>query len=156
LLEALVAVVGGIVFTVWQARFGGDTAVYKLIAGNQGALYGALAAIYGALLGFAITSASIILGYGENPRMLLVRENQRYRTLGNVFRVIIPVLGAATVASLLALLLDKDGSSNPVPRDGVVATTLLAIVGLGRVIWVLDNVIRIVTRPSLARRGDEP
>ena len=155
-LESAVAVAISGAFGLWQATHDGGKWIDDLISGNRGAIYGALSAIFGALLGFAITAASITLGYGEDPRMTRVRQGNSYRQLGNVFRLVMPVLAIATLAALACLLADKDNSPNTIVRDVLVLGILLSATSLGRLIWVFDNVIRIVTRPSLARSGDDP
>ena len=146
----------GTLFALWQYRFGGADTVTTLLKMNEGAVYGALATIWGALLGFAITSTSIILSYGESPRMSRVTQHPSYAQLGGVLRAVNPLLALATIGALAALLLDKDSSPSPLSRDFVVVTTLFAMAALGRTIWILDNIIRIATRSSKARTGVEP
>ncbi len=154
--ESALAVLAGVVFSLWQTDFGGATTLDALLKSNQAAFYGALATIWGALLGFAIASTSIVLSYGESDRMHPVTQHPRYTQLGSVLRAVNPILALATLAALVALLLDKDSGANPVARDFAFTTSLLAIVSVGRTIWILDNIIRITTGPSRARGGDEP
>lgn len=126
-----------------------------MLKSNQAALYTALSTIWGALLGFAIASTAIVLSFGDSPRLRPVTEHSSYAQLGSVLRAVNPVLALATLAALAALLLDREGAENVLARDVAVVTSLLAIVTLGRTIWILDNIVRIVTRPSLARSGQE-
>ncbi len=154
--EMLIAVAVGIVFALWQSDLGGAGVVDAIIKSNQSAVYGALATIWGALLGFAITSTSIILSYGDSPRMRPVTSARSYRDLGNVLRAVNPALALATLAALAALLVDRDASPSTLMRDLVVTTSLVAIATLGRTIWILNNIIRIATGASRARMGDEP
>ncbi len=156
LAESVSAVIAGLLFAFWQSELGGAQAVNSLLKSNQGAVYGALATIWGALLGFAIASTSIILGYGENSRMKALTDDPSYAQLGNVLRLVNPVLAAATLAALVELVLDRDSSSNEIARDLVVITSLLAVVSLARTVWILDNIVRIATRPTRARSGEEP
>ncbi len=154
--ESVTALMAGLLFAFWQSDLGGAPAIDSLLKSNQAALYGTLATIWGALLGFAIASTSIILSYGESSRMKAVTEHASYTQLGNVLRVVNPVLAVATLAGLIALLLDRDSSSNQVVRDLVFTTSLLAVVSLARTIWILDNIVRLATRPSRARSGEDP
>jgi len=156
LAESVTAVIAGLLFAFWQSNLGGASAIDSMLKSNQAALYGTLATIWGALLGFAIASTSIILSYGEGSRMKAVTEHASYAQLGNVLRLVNPVLAVATLAALGALLLDRDSNSNHIARDLVFTTSLLAVLSLARTIWILDNIVRIATRPSRARTGEDP
>lgn len=152
-VELGLALTCSVTFVAWAQLCGGGIIVEETLKANRGAVYGSLASIFGSLLGFAITAVSIVLGFSTTERLAVVRESKHYPTLWNVFTATIRTLGLATVVALLGLILDRDSS----PMKGVlyltVFTSVLAALRLGRCVWVLENVITLVTGHSKARPG---
>lgn len=133
---------------LWMERFGGWKVVNTLLQGNRGAIYGALASIFGSLLGFIITAVSIALGFSASENLTIVRESRYYSHLWSVFMSATRWLAMATIASIAALVADRD--SAPI-RELTYAVWLLAVlsaVRVARCLWVLENVVRIVTKPN--------
>jgi hypothetical protein len=145
----------GAVFVVWFEKLNGAHLVDETLQGNRSAVYGALASIFGALLGFAITAVSVVLGFSSTERLSVIRESQHYSTLWKVFTAAIRTLGLATVATLVALVLDRDASPMRIVLHLSVFASILAIFRLARCVWVLENVIALVSAPSKARPGDQ-
>jgi len=153
--EFVLASAVSIGFTVWLYGFGGIPVVEDVISGNRGSIYGALASVFGSLLGFGITAESIVIGLSGSERLTIVRESKHYETLWKVFIAAIRALGFATAVSLLALVLDRD--KHPIRPCLIIAAfgTVLASLRLLRCIWVLENVVRIVSSPSQEREAGE-
>lgn len=112
---------------------------------RRGLVYGTVAAIFGSLLGFAIAAQSIVLGLSGSEQLHIVRKSKHYSTLWRVFRWTIRTLGLATVAALNALIFDRD--KDPCTTWFYVCTffALLATAHLARTIWVLEQVVKIVS-----------
>lgn len=149
-----VALLCGLIFVIWAQVCGGGALIQETLNGNRGAVYGALASIFGSLLGFAITAVSIVLGFSTTERLAVVRESRHYPTLWKVFTATIRTLGLATVVALLGLILDRDGSPMKWVLYFTVFTMILAALRLSRCVWILENVIELVTGHSKARSGD--
>lgn len=152
--ELGLAIVSGLTFIMWAQICGGGAIIDETLKGNRGAVYGALASIFGSLLGFAITAVSIVLGFSTTERLAVVRESKHYPTLWKVFTAAIRTLGLATVVALLGLILDRESSPMKWVLYLTVFAMILAILRLSRCVWVLENVITLVTGPPKARSGD--
>jgi len=135
-------------FALWVGAFHGEAAVQSVLAGQRAALYGTLAAIDGALLGFVIATTAIVLGFAQDDRFEVLRASAHYPTLWRTFISTIKFLGLATLAALVALLVDHDNDPVWPAMVACGGTTLIAGLRLGRSVWILEHVIRIVTRPS--------
>lgn len=115
------------------------------MAERRGLIYGTFAAIFGSLLGFAIAAESIVLGLSGSEHLRIVRESRHYSTLWQVFRWTIRTLALATVAALVALILDRDKAPRTVCLYLSTFFGLLAAVQLARTIWVLEQVVKVVS-----------
>lgn len=144
-----------ICFVAWAEKYGGSAVLNDLLQKNRGALYGTFASIFGSLLGFAITTVSIALGFSQSEQLRVVRESKHYPTLWKVFLSAIKVLGAATIASLIALLVDRDNTPNSPILYICFFLLLLSVFRIVRSIWVLEQIIVLVTAPSKSKTGSE-
>jgi len=148
-LEFGVAVLLTAVFVAWYYTRAGTYQITAFLT-NRGDVYGALAGVSGALLGFVITAVSIVLGYAEHERLKTLVLSHSNHTLWDVFRSTVKSLAAATIAALLALIFDRQGSPMPLLLFLVLFTSLLAALRVARSIWVFEYIIRIVTtKPPL-------
>src|SRR6266699_830958 len=134
-----------ICFAIWVECFGGALPLEQTLAGNRNAVYGTLASIFGSLLGFVITAVSIVLGYSASDRLQIVRESKHYPILWKTFIAAIRCLGLATLVAMLGLPLDRDASGRRWILNLCVFASLLAIARLARCVWILENVVRLVT-----------
>ena len=150
LLELIVSVLAGALFVWWFVRHGGQNVVDPTLDGNRAAVYGALAGIFGSLLGFVITAASIVLGLSGSERLAIIRESDHYDTLWKVFMSATRALAVATVASLAALVIDRDKRPCRVVLFIEVFFVILAVFRLTRCVWALENVIKLVAKPKKA------
>lgn len=150
-VEFGVAVLGSLAFAGWVELSGGAGVVNTLLNGNRGMIYGTFASIFGSLLGFAITAASIILGFSGLSRLAIIRESAQYPTLWRVFKATIRALGLATIVSLIGLILSHETTLFRWVLHVSVFASLLACLRLIRCVWVLEKTIGLLTAPSKAR-----
>lgn len=150
--ELLLAMIIAGSVALWGEMLGGSLIIESLLRGNRAELYSALATIFGALLGFAITATSIALGYSTSDRLALVLESVHFPMLWKTFSSANKALAFATIVALAALILDRDQSPTRFLTylNGFAGT--LAMLRVTRCLWVLDNVMSIVTR-SPSQRG---
>jgi len=144
--EFLLAAAVTVVFALWVDHFEGAHTMQRLLKGQRTALYGSLAAIDGGLLGFITATTAIVLGYAHDERFTVLRGSAHYRTLWRTFLSTIRFLGLATVTALAALLIDQDRHPNWPTMVVCAGTTTLAILRVARSVWILEHVIKIVTR----------
>jgi hypothetical protein len=147
-VEWLIAVMLTIIFVVWYIWFEGEAALSCFLNGNRPSIYGTAASIFGSLLGFAITATSIVLGFSTSDRLKVIRDSKQYSTLWKVFNSTIRALGIATIASFLALIFDRDQSPMPIFLYAVFFGATFSFFRLLRAIWVLENVIELISMPS--------
>lgn len=144
-VELGIALLFTAVFIIWAQCFGGQVVIERILKENRSDIYGALAAVFGSLLGFIITAVSIILGYTTNDRLTIVRESKHYALLWEVFTAAIRILSVATIAALVGLVVDRDSSPVYIVLYINVFTTTLSSFRLARCVWVLENIIKLVT-----------
>jgi len=145
-LEFFVSILTMAGFIIWGEFYSGRWVMDSLLEGNRSAVYGALSAIFGALLGFVITAVSIVLGYVASDKLTLVRESPHYEDLWRVYKAAMRSLAVATIAGLLGLIFDREARPMPFLFYLNILTTMLAFFRLGRSIWVLENIISLVTQ----------
>jgi hypothetical protein len=142
--EMLLAIALALFFAAWVEWRGSDI-VDSTLKGNRGAVYGAIATIFGSLLGFVITSVSIVLSVSGDERLSLVRNSASYPVLWKVFTACIRSLSLATVVAMFGLILDRDGAPNHIVLYFCVGTGILAVFRIARCVWVLENIVKIVS-----------
>ncbi len=146
--ELVVAIIVSSSFVLWSEVFRGMEFTEQLLRGNRGAIYGTLASIFGSLLGFVITTVSIVIGFSASERLAVVRESRHYETLWKVFMSTIKVLGLATLAALGGLLFDRDNAPSRLVLYVCGFMIIIATLRLARCVWVLENVIELVTKSA--------
>ena len=146
--ELIVALLITVGFATWSESFNGLSRIDKVLMGERAAVYGTVATIDGALLGFVIATVAIILGFAQSDRFAVLRASTSYEDLWTTLRSTIRVLAFATVAALVALLVDRETSPNSPALIVCFGFALLAVFRVARSIWVLENVIRIMTKPT--------
>jgi hypothetical protein len=145
-LELLASVVLAAFFVVWSEYFNERQFINAIILDSREVIYGTLASLFGSLLGFSITAVSIALGYATSDRLAVVRQSKRYLDLWEIFKSAIRVLGAATIFALIGLFFDKDTVPNIYILYANVFMTILSFFRMARCIWILENIIIIVTK----------
>ena len=144
-VEFAIAALITLLIIAWAEYFQGNLILEDALLGRRLEIYTTLAAIYGALLGFTITTESIVLGYATSDRLAIVREGKQHEQLWRVFMSAIRVLGFGTIIALLGLLVDSDSHPGWWFSYLTMFVTLLAAFRLMRCIWVLENIINIIT-----------
>lgn len=145
--EFILAVLLTVAFTVWYCAFDGARPAAALLQGNRATFYGTTASILGSLLGFVITATSIVLGFSTSDRLVVVRESAAYPMLWNTFSDTIRTLAFATIVSLACLLFDRDSAPTSWLAIPLVFSLLLSLFRMRRTIWVLEQIIALVTKP---------
>jgi hypothetical protein len=154
LVEFCLAVALTFGFAGWYIWFGGNAIVSPFLNGNRPSIYGTAASVFGSLLGFVITATSIVLGFSASDRLKVIRESTQYQTLWQVFNATIRALGLATVAAFLALIFDRDSSPIQWVLFVVIFGALGSLFRFLRAIWVLENIIDLLTM-TRTQEGDE-
>lgn len=135
-------------FAIWAWGGGGWPDVDNTLKDNRTALYSVLASVFGALLGFVIATASIVLGFVGTDRLTVVRESRHYPTLWKAFTAAIRATGFATLVALVGLIVDRNDDPSRAMLTIAIFATTLAVFRMARCIWILENVIRLVTVPT--------
>lgn len=150
--EAGASAVPAVGVAIWFAFFGGESCIEDFIDGNRANIYRTTATIAGTLLGFSIAVASLVLSFASSERLAVLRRSKHYPALWKTFFQAIRLLGALTVTALVCLIWDKENA----PLTWLVIPLLLfaslAAVRLLRVIWILEQIVTIVGKPSPSRR----
>lgn len=151
-VEAALALVPALTLLVWFVLGDGRECVDGLMSGVRADIYRTTATISGTLLGFLIAVASLVLSFVSTERLTLLRTSEHYPAMWETFFQTTRVLGALTVTALVCLVFDKDGGSLPWLVVPFVLFLSLAFARLLRVIWILEQIIELVSRPSPASR----
>jgi hypothetical protein len=141
-------VLAGIVtvgFSIWIEAGGGLDSVDQVLLNDRAVIYGTIASIDGALLGFVIATVAIILSFAQGDRFEILRQSSPYETLWRTLRSTIRALALASLAALVALLVDRDASPNSAAMTVCFGLSVLTLLRLGRTIWILERVIAVVT-----------
>jgi hypothetical protein len=148
-VEFALAVLIGVAAGYWIHYRNGAGVADRLLAQNRAAVYGTLASIFGSLLGFVITAASIVLGFSGSESLAVVRGSKHYPTLWRVFTASIRALAFATVTSVIALVIDRDGQPNRTILCLLLFAVILAALRVSRCVWVIEQIIVLVScRPK--------
>jgi hypothetical protein len=130
--------------TMWTVTYGGQGAMRELMDGRRATIYGTIAGIEASLLGFTIATAAIVLGFTQNQRFELLRRSRHYSTLWNTFTSGIRALACAALATLVALVVDRERHPSTPAMLVCIGFLLLSAVRVARIIWVLERIISII------------
>lgn len=144
LVEAVISLVVTAGFAAWAWRCDGWYQLDVLFAGVRPTFYQTLAAIFGSLFGFVLAAVAIVLGFTESDRFKVLRESDHYSDLWRIFKETIRSLGIATLAAVVALIVDRDDAPSRIAGLAVVLTSVYTILRLARCVWVLEMVVSIV------------
>jgi len=147
-VELYISIIITISFIVWYKWLGGENSLQCFLNGNRPSIYGTAASIFGSLLGFVITATSIVLGFSTSDRLKVIRDSSQYSTLWQVFNSTIRALGIATITTFMALIFDRDPSPIPALLFASLFGVTFSVFRLLRAVWVLENVISLITLPS--------
>ena len=161
IVELALAILLALAFFWWSHWHKGWAIIDATLDGNRAAVYGAMASIFGSLLGFVITAVSIVLGFSTFDRLAIVRTSEHYSDLWRIFTASIRCLALATIISLLGLIYDRDKAPCHTLMYLTVYAVVLATFRLGRCIWILEQIISLVSPPAPKtatpkRQGSQP
>lgn len=145
-IEFITAVVIFLAVLAWSLFINKGVAISQIVSGNRQWIYATLTTLFGTLLGFIITAVSIVLGYAQSDKLTIVRQSNHYKDLWGIFKSTIWILGFATVVALLGLIFDKETNPQYIFIYLNILAIILAVFRIGRCIWVLQNIIAIVTK----------
>ena len=130
--------------------FGLDGAEHSemFLKGKRVAIYGATTAAAAGLLGTTIAAVAIILGWIDSPRLIVLRNSERYSELWVVFKQSMWFLAVLTLLSLICLPFDRDKAPVWALTVLFVLVSSLATVRLARVIWVVHRLVEILAYPD--------
>jgi len=146
-VELVIALMVAAALIGWCTWGTGRDFLTPLVNGSRAAIYGTLATLAGSLLGFVIATQSIALGFIAAPRFKVLQNSEAYRQLWDVFVSAIRVLGWTTLGWLVALFFDRENSPKPLIFELCLGISFLALLRLIRCVWVLENLVRILTAP---------
>jgi hypothetical protein len=147
LCDFLFATTIWVFFTIWLFFLKGTEQIGFVISPNHNSIYETISAIQGALLGFIITTVSVIIGYSNNERLVIVVENENYKDLWFTFTQTIKFLAVSTLVSLSALVINSSQIINWVLFSLTFYFSLIVIVRLTRCIQIFEKVIKILITP---------
>ena len=153
LVEPLLVVLIVAMIVYWSEELGGWRDLDWYLHGVRETLYSTLAGLSGSLLGFVIAALAITVAAFRSDRLGLVRKH--VQTLVATFSAATLYLGVATLVSIAALLFDRDADPIPLFFYSVVLVLALSAVALARCVWILHNVVSIVSAPPKDRAGDQ-
>lgn len=151
-LELIASILIFLSFLIWGEFFSGKKALDQILGDNQNKIYENLTAVFGTLLGFVITAVSIVLGYTDNENLDVIRESDHYEDLWKVYKSAMRSLALATAAGLMGIIFENMEDIKYYLLYLNVLTVSLAIFRLGRSIWILENIISLITLPSNAQK----
>ena len=146
-LDALIAVGLAAGLATWMF-FEGKCQIEELVHGNRANIYRTLAGVSGTLLGFTLASASFAMNVISSPRLAMLRNSQHYPALWRTFFQTTWFLGALTLAALVCMIWDRDDSPTTWLVVPVTLFVCLSVFRLARVIWILEQVIGVLAKPS--------
>ena len=149
-VDASIALVMVLGFAVWLGSAeGAHEQVNEVLVGNRQALYGRIATIAGTMMGFGIAVGSFIVPTTtSSERFRLLRGSKYYDQLWKTYTQTVKCFGLLTIISLVCLLMDTDASPSPWGLVPLLFFALLAIFRLLRSLWILELIIKIVSRPT--------
>jgi hypothetical protein len=150
-LELAAAILIFLSVLVWGEFFAGKVVLDQVLGVHQNRIYENLTAVFGTLLGFVITAVSIVLGYTDNENLGVIRESDHYEDLWKVYKSAMRSLAFATAAGLLGVIFENIESVKYYLIYLNILTISLVVFRLGRSIWILENIISLVTlRPRVS------
>jgi hypothetical protein len=146
-----VSLVAGVLLWQWppasawvEPRLGGVVPIYQTLAG-----------LFGSLLGFSLAATSIVASAAGGPTMAAVRDSRYYDDVWRILRSGTRAMIVATAVSLAAMVYERTGlppgtDSTRMPSAWVALVVghavLHATARLGRVVWLLEKVIEVVSK----------
>lgn len=122
--------------------------IYDMLNGARAPFYSAVAAVAGTLLGFSLTGVSILLTLTGVEEAALLRRSEHYPKIYSVYTSSIAFLAISTLAGIAGIVFDKDAFPNLGVFYFVLWSFIISSLRVWRCLWVLENIIAIVTKPK--------
>lgn len=145
--EAGTAVALSLVLLVCLVLFDSGRYMNEFMDGNRVNIYRTTATVAGTLFGVSIAAVSLVLNSVSSERFAVLREGRHYRSLWKTFFQTIRSLGGLTIMGLVCLAWDRDGAPVTWLVVPFVLLLSLSIFRLARVIWILEKIIEILSKP---------
>lgn len=142
-LDVLAAGVAAVVYWWWEVRDGSD-AVARLNSNAYQAAVATVAGMGAALLGLAITAMAIVLAITPGDRLRVLLRHHR-ATIVSSFVAAARALALLTGLSVYLLLFRPVGDVHEAGRAAFYFLLVLSALGLARLIYVLNYLLRIGT-----------
>lgn len=140
----VLAVIGGIAVGIWGSPHILPI-IGPLVTGEAADVYGAVAGLQGSLLGFVLAALTIVLGYSQSPQLALLRRSNQLANLFTVYMAGIRAHALATLAAVLALIVNPANDTAPGLAWVVFFTSILAFLRLFRTLWATRAVVHQVS-----------
>ena len=119
----------------------------ELDLSTRQSLYQTLTGVSGGLLGFFIATVAILLGIDSSrPRMKAALAGENRSRVESFFFAGIRSISVALVVFVLMLVLDKGRHPAKWVEPALVLTVVIAVVRASRVVWILNQVVKIAGR----------
>lgn len=119
--------------------------ILRYAPNDRQAIYVTLASSLGALLGFVITGVSVVLALSGSGRIDLLQKSPYFRQVFDVFVSTARMLGFGFLVAFAGLVLDRSQAPNRWIAYPMVFFVCACALRLFRCIWVLENLISIVS-----------
>jgi hypothetical protein len=139
------------------ASGGFDCVLLEFLKSDGTAIYGALLSSFTALLGFAVAILAIVCTVIPTLRLERHLTSTQYDDFLNAFTLSIRTLGLCTVASLLALFLNRSTHIREALFFVIAVVVAIAVPSVVRSAAALEQVVKVVAnKPVRARRTHRP
>jgi len=145
--EFFLATSVSIISFMYLWKWDGVLKILSFIGNNRGLYASSAVSLFGALLGFSITATSIILGFSASERLAVLKESKHYP---QIWRTLISTVKAFLFVTIVSIWLLVCEYSIPFVLSLQYSVFLLGILlsafRLFRTIWILEMIIKIVTK----------
>lgn len=124
----------------------GPSALDWYLDANRFTVFPAMVAADSALLGLVIAATALVLDRLAEGRLALVQQSRHIGALAGIFKSAMAWLGAATLASIIALVPLASNVADRVVAYVWALCTMLVLARLARVIWATGYLMDIVSR----------
>ena len=132
-----------LIFECWI----GQNILINMLNSNYQDFYSAAASVCGTMLGFELAAVSVILVFGEMPRLRLIRESGQYKQVFEIYFTSIYISAAATLWALVGLMLDTNTSPKPWVTYVMFWLLITMIFRIFRCVWILRQITDLALRP---------
>jgi hypothetical protein len=116
--------------------------------GNRAQIYSVAVGAFVSAFGFLLAVATLVANYLTQPKFERLRRMAVYPQLWRTYWSSFLWFGVGTVASVVALVWDRDGEqASPAAMLAVLAATLVAAFRAARCVWILANIVRVAVPP---------